>query len=67
MDGGRRREPHVTLGDRTPLAQPSSATFGREEEIHEALAQARGYLRTAVAEAICRKKTPHLIIRFRRR
>ena len=46
------------------LVQPSSAVPHSEEEMNEALAKARGYLRTAAAEAITRKKTPHLTTRF---
>ncbi len=46
------------------LVQPNSAVASCEEEMNEALANARGYLRTAAAEAITRKKTPILTVRF---
>ena len=46
------------------LVQPHSETAYDEDEMDEALAGARGYLRTAAAEAITRKKTPHLTVRF---
>ncbi|MCH9649467.1 MAG: ribosome-binding factor A [Deltaproteobacteria bacterium] len=46
------------------LVQPNSPISSSEEEMNEALAKAQGYLRTAAAEAITRKKTPHLTMRF---
>lgn len=46
------------------LVQPNSAISSSEEAMNEALANARGYMRTAAAEAITRKKTPHLTMRF---
>ena len=46
------------------LVQSSSAHAAPEEEMNQALAKARGYLRSAAAEAITRKKTPNLTVRF---
>ena len=46
------------------LVQPNSAVSSSEEEMNEALENARGYLRTAAAEAITRKRTPNLTMRF---
>ncbi|MEM6796385.1 MAG: ribosome-binding factor A [Acidobacteriota bacterium] len=46
------------------LVQASSALDAEEEEMVTALKGAQGYLRSAAAEAIHRKKAPHLTLRF---
>lgn len=46
------------------LVQLGSEPAHSENEMSEALARARGYLRSAAAEAITRKKTPHLTVRL---